>query len=258
MCLVLIACGIFAYTASASANDQPRNDKEYYLKHGNKSRALKELLSKLKKHDDDDDDDDKHPIPIDPGKGDGKPTTPPTPQGPPGFVWVKDHWERARATSSGSPVVTTGTTTGTVVVRDHRKPYTGTDSSQASGGVTVTSSPIIRDHRTTPIIRDHRTTSGTPISGGTYGGVKITDSKRRPKSNSGGGILDTIGGAVSGAANGIGDVVGAAGHAVSGAAGSIGRGAGQVVDSVGDAVGLGGKSSSSPKGRVTVIRDHRK
>ena len=40
-----------------------------------------------------------------------------------------------------------------VVVRDHRTPKVGTTS---GGGVKVTSTPIIRDHRATPVVRDHR------------------------------------------------------------------------------------------------------
>jgi hypothetical protein len=59
------------------------------------------------------------------------PTGPSTPPNRPGFVWVGDHWERARATS---------------------RPMTGGPPPVANGGggVTVTSAnsgPVIRDHR---------------------------------------------------------------------------------------------------------------
>src|SRR5262245_27383443 len=99
------------------------------------------------------------PIPIDPGRGDGRvpvepqPVEPQPPQGPPGFIWVNGHWERVRA-PQGS----------TVVVRDHRTvaPHGGwQDVSSSPGGVTVTQSPRWPNRRPTVYggvqVRDHRT-----------------------------------------------------------------------------------------------------
>jgi hypothetical protein len=117
------------------------------------------------------------PIPIDPGRGDGKPLDPPhaVPQGPPGFVWVNGHWERSKAPVPQHPavvvrdhrraktsqvIVRDHRTTGGVVVRDHRVVTAGEgrqvqpqDVSSSPGGVTVSDSPanqgvVIRDHRT--------------------------------------------------------------------------------------------------------------
>jgi uncharacterized protein (DUF433 family) len=84
------------------------------------------------------------PIPIDPGRGDGKPT-----------VVVRDH--RIPGSGAGGVTVTSSASTG--VIRDHRS---------AGGG------PIVRDHRqpnSDPIIRDHRTLP--PI-------VSTTEPKRQP------------------------------------------------------------------------------
>jgi hypothetical protein len=117
------------------------------------------------------------PIPIDPGRGDGKPLDPAQqpPQGPPGFVWVNGHWERIKAPVPQHPavvvrdhrkaktsqvIVRDHRTTGGVVVRDHRVVAAGEgrqvqpqDVSSSPGGVTVSDSPanqgvVIRDHRT--------------------------------------------------------------------------------------------------------------
>jgi hypothetical protein len=265
--LVLIACGVLGFSSSASATHKPKYKKRP-LNQIEKSELIKELVSKTKKHDrDDDDDDDDDRQPTDP--------KPPQPQGRPGFVWVGDHWERERA-GSPSPGKIVDPVHGTVVVRDHRKPVAGTDSSQASGGVIVTNTPIIRDHRqstwgtsgasggvvvtTSPIIRDHRGTTGLPTG------------NPRPKGNGGGGLLDSIGDAVSGAAHSVGSAIGGAastvGHGavhvlgtarntVGGAASTIEHGAGTVLHKVEDTVGLGGKSDSAPPARVTIVRDHR-
>jgi hypothetical protein len=243
--LVLILCGMCAFTASASAGDELRDENHSEFKKENQSLSLKDLISKIKKHHDKDNKKDDDRIPIDPGKGDGKPV------GRPGFVWVGDHWERERASTTQPKVIVDS---DTIVVRDHRKPIPGTGGSTSSGGV-VTGSPIIRDRRND--------------SSNAHGGVTVTSSgKPRPKGNGGGGILGTVGGAVSGAVDSVGDAVGAAGHAVGGAASSVGHavggaastvghGASTVVKSAGSAVGLGGKSDSTPSAKMTIIRDHR-
>jgi hypothetical protein len=45
-----------------------------------------------------------------------------------------------------------------VVTRDHRAPKTTTTS---GGGIKVTSTPVVRDHRTTPVVRDQRAKTTT-------------------------------------------------------------------------------------------------
>jgi len=143
----------------------------------------------------------KQPIPIDPGKGDGrvpvKPIDPgtgnghtsgnPTPPARDGFVWVNDHWERARAPKSVTPYP------ADVVVRDHRTPVTN-----AGGGVVVrdhrtttgstSGGPVIRDHRTTtdwmpagPTVRDHRASAGTASNAS--GGTIVISTNPRPGSD---------------------------------------------------------------------------
>jgi hypothetical protein len=247
--LVLITCGMYALTVTASAEDQPRDNNNLTFNQGGASLSIKQLVSKLKKHHDKEDkkhdDKDNNPPPIDPGKGDGKPI------GRPGFVWVGDHWEREKATSTGTGKIV-DPIPGTIVVRDHRKPVNVTDSSQAAGGGTVTNTPIIRDHRTpvwgtnnsnasggvtvtgSPIIRDHR-------------GATATSTRGKPGSKGkGGGILGTLGGAVSGAVDAVGD-----------AASTVGSGAGKVVNSAGKVVGISNNSKPAPAARVTIVRDHR-
>jgi hypothetical protein len=274
----LVASAVLAFAATASADNNSRRNKNFNA--SGKSGSIEELILKFtnrERDDDEDDDDDDDRRPIDPGPGDGtnppSNPTPPQPQGRPGFVWVGDHWEREKAgqTYPTNPVIT-DPLPGNIVVRDHRKPYTGTDSSSAPGGVTVTNTPIIRDHRTGengPIIRDHRAPSLSPENG--QGGVWVTETtgKPRPKGGGGGGLLGGIGDAVSGAANGIGNAVGAAGNAVGNAVGdaasTVGRGAGKVVNTAGNAVGgaydsitpASKKPSSANTSGWTVVRDHR-
>jgi hypothetical protein len=107
------------------------------------------------------------PIPIDPGRGDGKPVEPAhqPPQGPPGFIWVNGHWERVKAPVGPTVVVRDHRTVtpGTVVVRDHRTvaPNGGwqvrpQDASSSSGGVTVTESPRLPIKVQGVQVRDHR------------------------------------------------------------------------------------------------------
>jgi hypothetical protein len=157
---------------------------------------LSRLISGFKKHHDDKPEPKKDPIPIDPGRGDGRVPVNPVPRTPPvvrdhrdgatssggDFVFVNGHWERVKAPKVARPW--TPYPAGTVVrdhrtepvIRDHRTPPVvrdhrttpvirdhRADSSQASGGVTVTvtsepkAGPVIRDHRTAPVVRDHRT-----------------------------------------------------------------------------------------------------
>lgn len=114
-----------------------------------------------------------NPIPIDPGRGDGRVPVDPVPSTPPanpaprdGFVWVNGHWERAQAAPQAVNPYPAGTT-----VRDHRA---------TTGGVTV------RDHRTTPVVRDHRTTTGSSPAGAT-----VRD-HRTSTGNTSGGVTVTV------------------------------------------------------------------
>ena len=270
----IAAFGLSASTASADNHkkkhkSQPDDQSsQFYLNDLDNAGDLVNLISHLKhKHKDDSKPDDR--VPIDPGKGNGQTTTPPsmpgfvwvgdhwererapkkvtqTPQGMSGFVWVGDHWERdARdkkvtqivdpypgvlgSSDTSSPTITVrdhtnGTTqlitpNGTITIRDH--------GGSASGGVQVTSDPIVRDHRNSadPIVRDHR-------NGADQGG--------------GGGLLGTASGMMSGL-----------GHAVSGIGGLLGGTAKSAGNVAGDVLGLGGGSSSADQANVTVIRDHR-
>ncbi len=149
------------------------------------------------------------PKPLDPDKGDGRvPVDPVVPQGRPGFVWVGDHWERAKAPKKITPVqepkVLDPTMVGPVV-RDHRTPkLQPLSNGNGSGGVTVTPTtggfgPEVRDHRTPklpplsngngsggvtvspttggfgPEVRDHRTPKLPTVSTGNgAGGVTVT------------------------------------------------------------------------------------
>jgi WXXGXW repeat (2 copies) len=108
-------------------------------------------------------------IPFDPGRGDGRVNANPAPPNTlgPGFVWVNNHWERAKATSgtaSGSATSSANPTPpntlgpGFVWVNNHwerAKAISGTAGSSAtSGGGTVG----VRDHRNggNVNVRDHR------------------------------------------------------------------------------------------------------
>lgn len=170
-------------------------------------------------------------VPLDPGRGDGRvPVEPETPQGRPGFVWVKDHWERARAPKSPNVIVdpippqngpivrdhrdglganggvTVTTTQGGPIVRDHRK---STTIFNPTGGKTWTVGPTVRDHRTItpppssngqggvtvtsgagPIVRDHRTTTPPPLVSGQGGGVTVTTTPGDGSATSGPTIRD--------------------------------------------------------------------
>jgi hypothetical protein len=80
-----------------------------------------------------------------------------------------------------------------VVTRDHRAPKTTTTS---GGGIKVTSTPVVRDHRATPVVRDHRATPvvrdhrATPVATSTarprtttvkVAGVKVLSVKTKGK-----------------------------------------------------------------------------
>jgi hypothetical protein len=307
----LIFSALFAATALADNDRSNEQKNRIRLNKWNKSGGIAGIVSNLKnRHDDDDDDDDDEERPNNPGQSGGNdpPANPEppkmpgyvwvgdhwererapkvtTPQGKPGFVWVGDHWEREKAPTS--PVIAPAT--GTIVIRDHRKPVNGVDASNAPGGVIVTQSPIIRDHRTQngPIIRDHRESASGPVNA--PGGVWVTETtgKPRPKGGGGGGLLGAIGDAASGVASGIGNAVGSAGDAigdvVGGAASTVGRGANKVLNTAGEVTSTLGRvprrvvktatstvnsgiSTITPSGDKpnttsasgwTVVRDHR-
>jgi hypothetical protein len=251
---------VFALLAAAARadhddSDDRRNTNRFKWRNGGN---IADLVANLKNRHDDDDD----RRPIDPGRGDGKdPQDNTTPPSMPGFVWVGDHWERQRAnqTYPAGPMIA-DPLPGTVVVRDHRKPVLGTDSSHAPGGVTVTSSPIIRDHRNdssgawstgsvivrdhrndsngawstgSAIIRDHRNDSSGAWSTGSVivrdhrnssapGGITVV-STPRPKRGGSGGLFGAIGDAASGVVSGLGNAVGSAGKAVGSAGSAVGH-----------------------------------
>jgi hypothetical protein len=180
-----------ALVAVASAGDNHHNRQSgNSWKPTNSSHSgwggFSQVVSGFKNHHGQHQEPKNNPIPIDPGRGDGrvpvnpKPVVPPvvrdhrqeTPPSSGGFVFVNGHWERAKAPTGP-------------IIRDHRTP-----GANSSGGVTVTNTnpsnntgPIIRDHRTAPVIRDHRT-SGANASGG----VIVTTTN--PTTNSGPIIRD--------------------------------------------------------------------
>jgi hypothetical protein len=177
---IAVVCGMCVLAASAAAGQKHRKDESgsennntspKFLQKYNQVRGLGQQMSsgnlmdtiasfkKHHKHEKPEKPDDR--VPIDPGKGDGQ-TGNPTPQSTGGFVWVGDHWERARASKGTQTLVPP-------VVRDHGAstlpPLSG---GNGQGGVTVTGTPVVRDHRTQsvsvePIVRDHRTLNVEPI-----------------------------------------------------------------------------------------------
>ena len=156
----------------------------------------------------------KDPLPLDPGRGDGKPSGSSQPpvitdpvqvtSGP--YVWVNGHWERQKANQSqtGGPAMNIPTSVGPVV-RDHTT--TSTTTSNFNG--------IVRDHRTTTAttfggfrgtIRDHR---NDPSSAN--GGVTVSVNTSSPRNNqiptlNGPGPLETLGNAASSIGSGLADV----------------------------------------------------
>jgi hypothetical protein len=195
---VVAISSVLALVAAAQAGDrhhqghsdnQQKQQQQYRF---GSWGGVSQIVSDFKKHHDHKHEPKKDPIPIDPGRGDGRvpvgPAPVTTPPARPGFVWVDGHWEREKAppkvANPYSPGVEVrdhrtpaGNASGGTIIRDHRTPSdwapAGTTvrdhrtptSSNAPGGTVVVTSPlprndgvIIRDHRTTPVIRDHRTT----------------------------------------------------------------------------------------------------
>jgi hypothetical protein len=195
---VLAIASSFAVVSIATAGDKDqhgRNGSGWQQQNSQSGiwGGVSQIVSQSKQHHSHKSQPQKKPIPIDPGRGDGRvPVTPPpvvrdhrdgsTSQGG-GFVFVNGHWERVKAPPKTNPYPT-GTVVrdhrgesypGGTIVRDHRTPRPTLPpativrdhrESAASGGTTVTTTkpwtvndgPVIRDHRTTPIVRDHRTT----------------------------------------------------------------------------------------------------
>jgi hypothetical protein len=160
-----VLVSLLALQATASAESNHNGDQRWGGSH-QQWQAKRELYQKIAKK--------YHkpkPIPIDPGRGDGKPIEPAPqqpPQGPPGFVWVNGHWERVKAPTGPTVVVRDHRKPSTVIIRDHRTP----------GGV------VVRDHRSpgTVIVRDHRTPKGDWTSrpqdaSSSPGGVIVTESQ---------------------------------------------------------------------------------
>ncbi len=160
--------------------------------------------------------------PIDPGRGDGRvPVEPVTPQGPPGFVFVDGHWQRAKAQKSPQ-VIQPQPTQATVVVRDHRERRPGgrpspgqLDPSKAPGGVIVSTPGKFgpQKQQTTifnptgdktwtvaPTVRDHRTIKPPPVASGKggslpAGGANVRDHRGGAGGSGGmGGVTVTPGG----------------------------------------------------------------
>lgn len=188
---VLFSLGLMAFTATASAEpggNPDGNNRRWaapdYQRWDSKRELYQHLANKFHKPK-------PTPIPIDPGRGDGKPVDPPhqPPQGPPGFVWVNGHWERVKA-PTGPPVVVRDhrkPTPGNVIVRDHRTPSPGgvivrDHRSPSPGGV------IVRDHRTVPTTGSWQNNSHDASSHS--GGVKVTDSAHPPVKHDGVQVRD--------------------------------------------------------------------
>jgi hypothetical protein len=179
---VLTISSVFALAASAQAGDhqgQHDNQKKQQQQQPFGSwGGVSQMVSEIKNHHGHKPEPKNNPIPIDPGRGDGRVPVSPAPPAPPvvrdhrdgttsqgqgGFVFVDGHWERAKAV----PQVVNPYPAGTIV-RDHR---TTTDS--------FPSGAIVRDHRATTeslpagaTIRDHRTTAS-----GSGGGVTVIVAK---------------------------------------------------------------------------------
>ena len=175
----VVISGVLALAAAAGADERQQHHSSGLYKQQNRNdfggwSGISRFVSDFKHHHDHQHQPTKQPIPIDPGRGDGRVPVNPTPVTPPardGFVWVKDHWERERAPKAVNPYPAdvivrdhrTPSPSGGVIIRDHRTPTVG-----ASGGT------IIRDHRTTTdwapggtTVRDHRTPDSSNASGGT-------------------------------------------------------------------------------------------
>ena len=157
----------------------------------------------------------KDPLPLDPGRGDGKPSGSSQPpviitdpvhvtSGP--YVWVNGHWERQKANQSqtGGTAMNIPTSVGPVV-RDHTTSVSTTSNFDG----------VVRDHRTTTTttfggfrgpIRDHR---NDPSSAN--GGVVVSVNTSSPRNNqiptlSGPGPLETLGNAAGAVGSGLKDL----------------------------------------------------
>jgi hypothetical protein len=167
----LVLVSLLALTATASAepeatgpgnnNGDQRSARWQYKNWQSNREFYRRLTKKFHKPE---------PIPIDPGRGDGrvpvepKSVEPQPPQGPPGFIFVNGHWERVKANGGAAPH-------STIEVRDHRtvapgggwqvRPMRPQDVSSSPGGVKVANSPrwSIKDQSVYggTQVRDHRT-----------------------------------------------------------------------------------------------------
>jgi hypothetical protein len=174
---VLAISSVLAVAAAVQAGDHHQGHSgnqgkpQSQFGFGNWS-GVSQIVSDFKSHHSHKPEPKTNPIPIDPGRGDGRvpvnppPLTPPvvrdhrdgtTSQGAGGFVFVDGHWERAKA----APKVVNPYPAGTTV-RDHRS----TTGSFPPGAT-------VRDHRATTesfpagtTVRDHRTTTNSNASGG--------------------------------------------------------------------------------------------
>ena len=151
------------------------------------------------------------------------PVKPVAPQGRPGYVWVGDHWERVKAQSSNNAPPRDPRKP----VTPWNYPQSGQGSSSATSGPVIrdhrssaTSGPIIRDHRT-PAARVTVDSSQAP------GGVTVTSTPRPTRRPSGSNAitssspLDGVFDAVGNVGGLLGDTLGAAGNAVGIGHGSI-------------------------------------
>ena len=154
---LLAVLSLVSLAAAVGADDDhsSQHNRKQFRRSGRSD--LSKLISGFKKHHGDQPEPKKDPIPIDPGRGDGRMPVTPLPTTPPvvrdhrdgastrggDFVFVNGHWERVKAPKVVKP--TSPFPPGTVV-RDHRTP-----------GSPLASGPTIRDHRTAPVVRDHRT-----------------------------------------------------------------------------------------------------
>jgi hypothetical protein len=186
-----VLVSLFALTATASAEPEAtgpgnnnggaqRSARWQYEKWQSKREFYRRLAKKFHKPE---------PIPIDPGRGDGrvpvepKPVEPQPPQGPPGFIFINGHWERVKANGGAAP---NAPQSSTIEVRDHRtvvpgggwqvRPMRPQDVSSSPGGVKVTHSPRwpikdqsvyggsqVRDHRTITTKGSHGKWDARPV-----------------------------------------------------------------------------------------------
>src|SRR6478672_10340447 len=110
---LLVMSSIFALSAATRADDhshqghssnQSNHPSQFHF--GNWG-GISDIVSSYHHHHGHKPEPTKNPTPIDPGRGDGRVPTGPVPVTQPpardGFVWIKDHWERAKAPKSVNP-----------------------------------------------------------------------------------------------------------------------------------------------------------